>query len=137
MDGSTVAWVSSDPSIVTTAGIISRPVTGDANVTLAATITLGTASDTKLFPVTVKAQMTDAQAVAAAKAALAIGYAAGDSAASVIQNLTLTATGVDGSTIAWAFQRSVNRHSGGSGQSTCDRRYECHTDRDDHGGNGE
>jgi hypothetical protein len=43
---------------------------------LTAAITVGTASDTKTFPLTVKAQMTDAQAVAAAKAALAIGPSA-------------------------------------------------------------
>lgn len=52
--------------------------------------------------VSVKAQMTDAQAVAAAKAALAIGYATGDSASSVTQNLTLPLTGSSGCTISWA-----------------------------------
>ena len=106
IDGSTIAWASSDPSVVTSAGVVSRPITTDANVTLTATITVGAASDTKLYPVTVKAQMTDAQAVAAAKAALAIGYASGDSASNVTQNLTLAATGIDGSTIAWASNNS-------------------------------
>lgn len=60
------------------------------------------ASDTKVFPITVKAQMTEAEAVAAAKAALAIGFASGDSAASVTKNLTLPATGLDNSTVTWA-----------------------------------
>jgi len=101
LDGSTIAWTSSNPAVVTTAGVVTLPTTQDANVTLTATITVKTASDTKAFPVTVKAQMTDAQAVAAAKAALTIGYAAGDSASSVTQNLTLAATGIDGSTIGW------------------------------------
>ncbi|MFD1677664.1 immunoglobulin-like domain-containing protein, partial [Alicyclobacillus fodiniaquatilis] len=36
------------------------------------------------------------------KAALAIGYAAGDSASNVTQNLTLPTTGSNGSTISWS-----------------------------------
>jgi hypothetical protein len=101
LDGSAISWASSDPAVVTTAGIVSQPLTTDASVTLTATITVGTTSDTKTFPLTVKAQMTDAQAVAAAKAALAIGYAPGDAATSVTQNLTLAVTGLDGCTVSW------------------------------------
>jgi len=101
LDGSTIAWVSSNPSVISNAGVVTAPTTSDANVTLTATITVSPASDTKVFPLTVKAQLTDAQAVAAAKAALGITYASGDSAASVTQNLTLPATGIDGSSIAW------------------------------------
>ena len=101
LDGSSIAWASSNPAVVSTAGVVTQPQTQDASVTLTATITVDSASDTKAFPVTVKAQMTDAQAVAAAKAALAIGYASGDSAASVTQNLTLTASGIDGTSVAW------------------------------------
>jgi len=101
-EGTTISWTSSNPAVVTTAGVVNQPVTADASVTLTATITVGTTSDTKTFPLTVKAQMTDAEAVAAAKAALAIGYASGDSASSVTNNLTLPATGLDGSTISWA-----------------------------------
>lgn len=97
-----IAWASSNPSVVTAAGVVTQLATQDVNVTLTATISVKTASDTKAFPVTVKAQMTDAQAVAAAKAALTIGYAAGDSASSVRQNLTLATTGIDNSTISWA-----------------------------------
>ena len=86
---------------------MTRPVTGDASVTLTATITVGSASDTKAFPITVKAQIIDAQAVAAAKAALAIGYASGDSASSVTQNLTLPATGIDNSTNSWVSSNTA------------------------------
>jgi hypothetical protein len=102
LDGSTIAWSSSNSAVVTAAGAVTQPVTGDASVTLTATITVGSTSDTKAFSITVKAQMTDAQAVAAAKAALGIGYAAGDSASSVTQSVTLPATGIDGSTVTWA-----------------------------------
>jgi hypothetical protein len=53
---------------------------------------VGAASDTNDFPLTVKAQMTDADAVAAAKAALDIGYATGDADTGVTQNLSLPVT---------------------------------------------
>ncbi len=102
LDGSTITWASSNALLVSGAGVVSRPATGDANATLTATITVGSASDTKAFPVTVKAQMTDAQAVAAAKAALAIGYAAGDSAACVTQNITLPSAGLYESSVVWS-----------------------------------
>jgi hypothetical protein len=75
-------------SVVSSAGIVTQPLLQDASVTLTARISLSGVSDTKTFPITVKAQMTEADAVAAAKAALAITYASGDSAASVTQNLT-------------------------------------------------
>jgi Concanavalin A-like lectin/glucanases superfamily/Bacterial Ig-like domain len=101
IDGSNNSWVSNNTSVISNAGVVTRPTTGDASVTITATITVGSSSDTKAFPVTVKAQMTDAQAVAAAKAALAIGYASGDSASSVTQSLTLPATGIDNSTVTW------------------------------------
>ena len=67
IDSSTIEWASNDTTVVSTAGVVTRPNIGDANVTLTATITVGTVSDTKDFPITVKAQMTDAQAVSAAK----------------------------------------------------------------------
>jgi hypothetical protein len=100
-DGTTISWTSSDAALVSATGIVTQPLTQDANVTLTATISIDGISDDKTFLITVKAQMTEAQAVGAAKAALTIGYAAGDSASSVTQNLTLAATGIDGSTVAW------------------------------------
>ena len=101
-NGTTISWTSSDGVVVSTTGVVTQPLTQDINVTLTATISIDGISDTKTFLITVKAQMTEAQAVAAAKAALTIGYASGDSAASVTQNVTLPATGIDSSTIAWA-----------------------------------
>ena len=101
IDDSTIVWATSNPLLVTTAGVVTRPLTGTASVTLTATITVGSASDTKGFPMIVMPQLTDAQAVAAAKAALTIGYASGDSAASVTQNLTLATNGIDNSGIIW------------------------------------
>lgn len=106
-DGTTISWSSSDTALVSTTGVVTRPLTQDANVTLTATISIDGISDTKTFTITVKAQMTEAQAVAAAKAALTIGYASGDSATSVTQNLTLPAAGIDGSTVAWESNAST------------------------------
>lgn len=102
LDGATITWISSNSVVVTNDGIVSRPVTGNANVTMTATITVGPASDTKAFSITVIAQMTDAQAVAAAKAALVIGYQPGDGPDSVTQNLTLATTGLDRCAVSWS-----------------------------------
>ncbi|WP_053093049.1 immunoglobulin-like domain-containing protein [Geobacillus stearothermophilus] len=57
-NGATITWASSDPTVVATNGKVTRPATGqpDAKVTLTATITKGSATDTKTFTVTVKAQ---------------------------------------------------------------------------------
>lgn len=107
IDNSTIAWSSNNAAALTTAGVVTRPSTSDVNVTLTATITVGATSDTKAFPVTVKALMTDAQAVAAEKAALSIGYASGDSATCVTQSVTLATAGIDGSTISWATDNSA------------------------------
>jgi len=87
--GTTVSWTSSDAAVVSTAGVVKQPLTKDANVTLTATISSGGVSDSKNFLITIKAQMTEAQAVATAKDALTIGYAAGDSASNVTQDLSL------------------------------------------------
>src|SRR4029077_15137516 len=84
----TVSWASSDEPLVSPEGTVSRPLYGDAQVTLTATITSHQASDTADFTVTVEGQTSDVDAVAVAKAALNIAYAPGDSAASVSQNMT-------------------------------------------------
>lgn len=54
--GCSISWASSDPSVIATDGTVTRPAygSGDATVTLTATITSGSASDTKEFTVTVK-----------------------------------------------------------------------------------
>ena len=105
----TVAWDSSAPAVVTTAGAVTRPanIAGDASVTLTATIGKNAASGTKSFTITVKkialtAAEAAAAAVAADKAALEIGYGGSDSAGSVTQNLTLPTAGSSATTVAWA-----------------------------------
>ncbi len=55
---------------------------------------------------------TDAEAVSAAKDALAITYAAGDSAAAVTKNLTLPVFGANGVAIAWTSSSAFVTDSG-------------------------
>ena len=97
-----IAWSSSDPDIIDATGVVTQPVTGDANVTITATITVGSASDTKQFPLVVKAQMTDDDAVNAAKDDLAIGYAPGDADSTVTQDVKLPSTGLYNTTVSWS-----------------------------------
>jgi len=56
-NGTTISWASSNAGVIATDGKVTRPAAGssDATVTLTATITKGSASDTKVFPLTVKA----------------------------------------------------------------------------------
>lgn len=64
-NGSTVTWSSDKTDVITNDGKITRPEKGseDAIVTLTATLTLGSASDTKVFEVTVKAETTKIETV--------------------------------------------------------------------------
>ena len=94
--GSTVTWKSSNPAVVSDAGVVTRPP-ADTTVTLTATIKSGTVSDTRDFPVTVKTALSDSEKLAEALAALTVANL-GD----VRGNLTLPATGQHGSTITWA-----------------------------------
>lgn len=48
-NGTAVSWVSSDPSVVSPAGVVTLPASGIVNVTLTATISLGEASAQKSF----------------------------------------------------------------------------------------
>ncbi|MFW7414456.1 family 43 glycosylhydrolase [Demequina sp. SO4-18] len=70
INGSTVAWSSSDEATVATNGTVTRPeaLEDDATVTLTATIALGTEQETRDFTVTVLAQ-SDPQSIADGAAA--------------------------------------------------------------------
>lgn len=103
-NGSQITWVSSAPAIISNDGkTVNRPAIGqvDAVVTLTATLTSNSVTDSKAFTLIVKQQLSDADKVAADKAALAISYTEGDSAGSVTDKLALPTIGVNGSTITW------------------------------------
>ncbi|MBD2848571.1 leucine-rich repeat protein, partial [Paenibacillus sp. IB182496] len=103
--GTTITWTSSDDAVVDVDGTVTRPAYTESNaaVTLTATISKGGESDTQTSALTVIRQaQTDAEAVADDKAALAITYAPGDSAASVTQDVGLPTGGSSGTTITWS-----------------------------------
>ena len=65
--GSTISWASNNTAIATTTSVVTRPAygAGNATVTLTATITKGSASDTKTFSVTVIESLNSAKAITA------------------------------------------------------------------------
>ncbi len=99
--GCTISWASSNPAVITMSGVVDQPSVGNAQVTLTATVSSHAVSEDVPFSLTVLGEMSDAAAVAAAKAALNIVYASGDSASSVTQNVTLPTSGTDGVVITW------------------------------------
>lgn len=110
-NGVAISWASSVPGTIATDGTVVRPAftAGDASVTLTASLSqttfVGSPERTgiKTFTLTViKLPPNDAEAVAATKAALAIVYSTGESAAAIKNDLTLATSGLYGATVAWA-----------------------------------
>ena len=104
-NGSSIFWESSDTSVISAYGSVSRPST-DANVRLTAIISKGSASDTKTFSLTVKGKaaevtISDEDIVREVANALEILYTAGDSAGRVTKSVTLPTTGANDTTITW------------------------------------
>ncbi|NHC44917.1 family 43 glycosylhydrolase [Motilibacter aurantiacus] len=96
--GSTISWASSNPSLVSPAGVVTRPAYGSppGTATLTATLSYRGISDTRTFEVTVLAQSSDAELAAQAAAALAV-----PNADDVRGNVTLPTTS-RGATVSWA-----------------------------------
>ena len=105
-NGVSISWESSDAARVSTTGTVTRPSAANAEVTLTAALTKNDARDTRTFTLTVIIS-EDGTAVQRAKDGLMIGYATGDSAESVTQNVTLPATGENGVDIAWGSSNSA------------------------------
>jgi beta-xylosidase len=97
--GSTITWSSSNTAVIANNGTVTRPAPTDdpANVTLTATLTRGTATDTKTFQATVLPAEGDQQKADADAAAISI-----PDIDDVRGNITLPTSGSHGSTIAWA-----------------------------------
>ncbi len=94
LNGVTISWASSDTTIVSNTGLVTLP-TQSTQVDIIATIASGTISDTKSFTINVVGKLTIAYN------ALAIGFAAGDSANSVTQKVTLPISDPNGTIISW------------------------------------
>jgi len=128
-NGTTITWSSSNTAVIATDGTVTRPAftSGDATVTLSATITKNGVSETKIFTLTVKRQpATAAEVVAEDKTNLVIAFGGTDSTGSVTQNLTLPTSGSNGTTISWessnasivAANGTVTRPTYGSGEES-------------------
>ena len=113
-DGCSITWTSDTSATIDNNGVVTQSTDQDVMVTLTATISSHGVSDTKEFPLTVKAVVTDADLVAADKAALTIGYGPCDTATSVQHNLVLPTLGINGSDITWTSSNpDVISSSGG------------------------
>jgi len=97
VNGSAIAWSSSDAAVISDSGAVTRPAAGqpDATVTLTATLTRGSATATAAFTATVPAMPDDAGAAQNALAAITVVNA--DDARG---NLTLPTT-ADGLAVTW------------------------------------
>ena len=104
IQGSTITWASGTDTIISNAGVVTRPEE-DTDVTITATITSGAISDTKDFVIKVigTGSGTDDEAVANAATALTWDIIKGVNTleSNVTTNLVLPATGVQKTTITW------------------------------------
>ncbi|MCM3748697.1 hypothetical protein M3223_15200 [Paenibacillus pasadenensis] len=98
--GTSVRWQSDNEALIAADGKVTRPVSGDANVTLTAVISKNGRSVSKTFTVTVIDNSLNLD-----KEALQIGYAGMDNASRVTQNLSLPASGKYGSSISWTSSK--------------------------------
>ena len=109
-NGSSILWSSDRPDVVSPTGSVTRPAVGepDAEVTLTATIQQGNAEDVKAFHVTVLAELTDEDAVAADLAALSI-----PNADAVTAKLSLPSAGANRTSITWASSDELHLRADG------------------------
>ncbi|MFI7702495.1 family 43 glycosylhydrolase [Nonomuraea sp. NPDC049480] len=100
--GSKVTWATSDESVITASGKVTRPPAGQpaARASLTATLARGTLTETKTFEITVLAQDDDGKIAEAAAAVLKV-HGIDD----VRGNLTLPVTGENGTTVAWVSDK--------------------------------
>jgi len=99
-----ISWVSSNPSIVSNSGVVTRPAFGQPNapVTLTATITKNGMTATKTFEISVTAYPDSSHAdVLAAKESLTLGFTGSDTAEAVTGNLALSLAGANDVAISW------------------------------------
>ncbi|MEG2670073.1 MAG: hypothetical protein RR957_06360, partial [Oscillospiraceae bacterium] len=93
-----VSWVSSATTIISDEGVVAQPI-NDTSVTMTATFSRGTKTDTRAFNLTVKGVgviVDDAAKVAADKESLTLG-----DVSAVTENLTLPAIGLQGCSVTW------------------------------------
>ena len=98
--GSTITWATSDAAVITAAGVVTIPTSGQIDVTLTATLTLGSLTETKSL--VIKVGLSDQDKVDSDAAALVV--VAAQTAATTI---TLPVTGANGSAIVWTSSNNA------------------------------
>ena len=93
-NGAAITWATDNAAVITAAGVVTLPVSGQVTVKLTATITLGSVTETREFNIVVG--LSDQDLVDADAAALVV--AAAHTAPTTI---TLPTTGSNGSAIVW------------------------------------
>ncbi|WP_285136838.1 family 43 glycosylhydrolase [Microbacterium sp. lyk4-40-TSB-66] len=104
VNGAAISWASSNTAAVSAAGKVTRPAAGQqpATATLTATLTRGSATETRTFAVTVAAMPGGAELAKADLDKISI-----PNATDVRGNITLPATGsVNGTAITWSASPS-------------------------------
>ncbi|MFC4101842.1 immunoglobulin-like domain-containing protein [Paenibacillus xanthanilyticus] len=102
-NGSKIMWTSSSPEVLSNDGKSLRLPSGTSSmkVYLTAILTVGSYSDVKVFELTVKSALTDAERVAADMNALLVQFGSGDHTSSVTKAIGLPDKGVNGSSVSW------------------------------------
>ncbi len=127
-NGCNITWESSDESVISLDGKVTRPAygEGDKTVILTATITKGSSIEVVIFTIVVKEQPPPVDNLLEDKANLEIIYSGTDSASNVTTNITLPTSGSNGSVITWETSNSeiistsgsVSRPAVGSGNKS-------------------
>jgi len=109
--GATILWGSSNPSVVSTSGVVNRPAAGQPNatVTLTATVARNYISKSKTFQITVLAQYSNLQSARADSAALVLT----GNLTNLRSNLTLPVSGTEGSAITWSSSQITYLNNSG------------------------
>lgn len=102
-NGSTITWVSSRPSVISSTGNVNRQNV-DEDVLLTATITKGGFSRVKTF--SVKVVSIGGITLSTDYDRLSVGYADGDSADSVTRTMYLPRVGATGTSVTWSSSRT-------------------------------
>ncbi|TYP79585.1 immunoglobulin-like domain-containing protein [Paenibacillus methanolicus] len=102
-NGSTIVWSSSMPTVLSNDGkTLALPSgTSSMKIFMTAIITAGSYTDVKVFELTVKSALTDAERVAADMNALLVQFGSGDHISSVTKAIGLPDKGVNGSSVSW------------------------------------
>ncbi|MFI1990724.1 family 43 glycosylhydrolase [Actinoplanes sp. NPDC020271] len=122
-NGSKLTWSTSDSTVITAAGKVTRPTAGqpDGRATLTATIRRGTIQATKTFAITVRADLDDAATAEAAATTIKI-----NNLDDVRGNLALPSSAPGGTTVSWSSadpavitaSGEVHRPAHGTGATT-------------------